>query len=129
MLERICAATKRWPALGRARAVHSRVALWWPSPPPAIFPRAFFPGPLDVVRSFFTLTYKGILPDYLQDSVIRLAVGAAAAWRSAYRSAPDRPADGRIAASVAAAVVLPGDRRHRLAADPADLVRLRPCRP
>ena len=32
---------------------------------------------LDVIRSFATLTYKGILPDYLQDSLIRLFTGAA----------------------------------------------------
>jgi NitT/TauT family transport system permease protein/taurine transport system permease protein len=43
-----------------------------------VFPRAFFPGPLDVVRAFADLVYKGILPEYLQDSVTRLAVGAAA---------------------------------------------------
>jgi NitT/TauT family transport system permease protein/taurine transport system permease protein len=43
-----------------------------------IFPRAFFPGPMDVVRAFGALTYKGILPTYLQDSVTRLAVGVAA---------------------------------------------------
>jgi len=43
-----------------------------------IFPRAFFPGPLDVVRAFGSLVYKGILPQYLQDSVVRLAVGAVA---------------------------------------------------
>lgn len=42
-----------------------------------IFPRAFFPGPLDVVRSFGEMIYKGILPTYTQDSVTRLAVGAA----------------------------------------------------
>ena len=33
---------------------------------------------LDVVRSFVDLVYKGILPEYLEDSVARLAVGAAA---------------------------------------------------
>ena len=43
-----------------------------------ILPRAFFPGPLDVVRAFGSLIYKGILPQYLQDSVVRLAVGAVA---------------------------------------------------
>ncbi|MBM3153459.1 MAG: ABC transporter permease, partial [Chloroflexi bacterium] len=42
-----------------------------------IFPRAFFPGPMDVVFSFGSLMYKGILPDYLEDSIVRLAVGAA----------------------------------------------------
>jgi NitT/TauT family transport system permease protein/taurine transport system permease protein len=32
---------------------------------------------MDIVRSFGALVYKGILPDYLEDSVVRLAVGAA----------------------------------------------------
>lgn len=41
-----------------------------------VYPRAFFPGPLDVLRAFGSLVYKGILPTYLQDSVTRLAVGA-----------------------------------------------------
>ncbi len=43
----------------------------------ALFPRAFLPGPLDVAYAFGTLTYKGILTQYLEDSVVRLAVGAA----------------------------------------------------
>jgi len=43
-----------------------------------VFPRAFFPGPLDVARAFVSLIYKGVLPAYLQDSATRLAVGAAA---------------------------------------------------
>jgi NitT/TauT family transport system permease protein/taurine transport system permease protein len=43
-----------------------------------LFPRAFFPSPADVIRSFGDLVYKGILPEYLEDSVTRLAVGAAA---------------------------------------------------
>ncbi len=42
-----------------------------------LFPRAFFPGPDDVARTFVSLVYKGILPTYLQDSATRLAVGAA----------------------------------------------------
>jgi NitT/TauT family transport system permease protein/taurine transport system permease protein len=33
---------------------------------------------VDVLRAFGDLTYKGILPQYLQDSVVRLAAGAAA---------------------------------------------------
>ena len=36
----------------------------------------FLPGPVEVVRSFGSLVYKGILPEYLQDSMVRLAVGA-----------------------------------------------------
>ena len=54
------------------------VALWAVVVRLEIFPRAFFPGPLDVVRAFGSLVYKGILPQYLQDSVVRLAVGAVA---------------------------------------------------
>ncbi|HXF82265.1 MAG TPA: ABC transporter permease [bacterium] len=54
------------------------VALWAVVVELELFPRAFFPGPLDVLRSFASLVYKGILPQYLQDSVERLAVGAAA---------------------------------------------------
>ncbi|MDQ7820481.1 MAG: ABC transporter permease [Armatimonadota bacterium] len=42
-----------------------------------IYPRAFFPGPGDVAAALVALTYKGILPAYLQDSVTRLAVGTA----------------------------------------------------
>ncbi|MBI3375289.1 MAG: ABC transporter permease [Betaproteobacteria bacterium] len=72
----------RWTA--RYPAVHSivpfipLVALWAVVAESNIFPRAFFPGPLEVVRSFGTLVYKGILPDYLEDSIVRLAVGTAA---------------------------------------------------
>jgi len=43
-----------------------------------MFPRAFFPGPAEVVNSFGSLVYKGILPEYLEDSVVRLALGAVA---------------------------------------------------
>ncbi len=52
------------------------VAAWWIVVEMGVFPRAFFPGPLEVVWSFGDLTYKGILPAYLQDSVTRLVVGA-----------------------------------------------------
>jgi NitT/TauT family transport system permease protein/taurine transport system permease protein len=43
-----------------------------------VFPRVFFPGPAEVVRSFIDLTWKGILPAYLHDSAARLLVGALA---------------------------------------------------
>ena len=43
----------------------------------AFFPRAFLPGPMDVIHAFGTLTYRGVLTQYLEDSVVRLAVGAA----------------------------------------------------
>ncbi|HEU5299088.1 MAG TPA: ABC transporter permease [bacterium] len=50
-------------------------ALWALAVELEIFPRAFFPGPLEVLRAFGSLIYKGVLPQYLQDSVVRLAVG------------------------------------------------------
>ncbi|HET8577507.1 MAG TPA: ABC transporter permease [Methylomirabilota bacterium] len=54
------------------------IAIWAVVAEWGIFPRVFFPGPLEVARAFGTLVYKGILPDYLEDSVVRLAVGALA---------------------------------------------------
>ena len=69
--------TQRWPALAAIVPFIPVVALWTVVTEAGVFPRAFLPGPLDVIRSFATLTYKGILPDYLQDSLIRLFTGAA----------------------------------------------------
>src|SRR5438105_9970434 len=104
--------TRRWPALAAIVPFIPVIALWIAVTEAAIFPRAFFPGPLDVVRSFFTLTYKGILPDYLQDSLVRLLTGAAAgAGNTAWRSDRDQPmGSSRLLAN---SVVLPGHRRHR----------------
>ena len=70
-------ATQRFPALAAIVPFIPVLALWTTVTEAGVFPRAFLPGPLDVVRSFVTLTYKGILPDYLQDSLIRLFTGAA----------------------------------------------------
>jgi len=70
--------TARWPGVAAVIPFIPLVAIWAIVAESAIFPRAFFPGPLDVVQSFVTLVYKGILPDYLQDSIVRLAAGAAA---------------------------------------------------
>ena len=53
------------------------LALWAGVAASGLFPRAFFPGPLDVLRSFGTLMANGILPAYLEDSVVRLAAGTA----------------------------------------------------
>ena len=69
--------TQRWPGLAAIVPFIPVVAQWTAVTEAGVFPRAFLPGPLDVVRSFVTLTYKGILPDYLQDSLIRLFTGAA----------------------------------------------------
>jgi NitT/TauT family transport system permease protein/taurine transport system permease protein len=41
-----------------------------------IFPRIFFPSLGDVILSFGNLVYKGILPEYLGDSIVRLILGA-----------------------------------------------------
>jgi taurine transport system permease protein len=70
-------ATKRWPAVAAFVPFIPVIALWWIVAEAGVFPRAFFPSPVDVVRSFGDLVYKGILPEYLEDSVVRLAVGAA----------------------------------------------------
>jgi taurine transport system permease protein len=69
--------TQRWPALAAIVPFIPVVALWTVVTEAGVFPRVFLPGPLDVIRSFVTLTYKGILPDYLQDSLVRLFTGAA----------------------------------------------------
>jgi NitT/TauT family transport system permease protein/taurine transport system permease protein len=54
------------------------VALWAIVAEAEVFPRVFFPGPAEVVRSFIDLTWKGILPAYLHDSAARLLAGALA---------------------------------------------------
>jgi taurine transport system permease protein len=54
------------------------IALWAILAEAEVFPRVFFPGPAEVVRSFIDLTWKGILPAYLHDSAARLLVGALA---------------------------------------------------
>jgi taurine transport system permease protein len=68
--------TVRWPAIASIVPFLPLLALWWAVVEAGVFPRVFLPGPTDVARSFADLVYKGILPDYLQDSMVRLAVGA-----------------------------------------------------
>jgi NitT/TauT family transport system permease protein/taurine transport system permease protein len=70
--------TDRVPAVRALVPFIPIVALWAIVAETEVFPRVFFPGPAEVVRSFLTLTYKGILPAYLEDSLVRLAVGALA---------------------------------------------------
>ena len=67
----------RFPALRAIVPFLPLIAAWTAVTEMGVFPRAFLPGPLDVIQSFVSLTYRGVLPDYLEDSVIRLAVGAA----------------------------------------------------
>ncbi len=68
--------TVRWPSIGSIAPFIPLIAAWWIVTELQIFPRVFLPGPVEVVRSFGTLVYTGILPEYLQDSMVRLAVGA-----------------------------------------------------
>ena len=67
--------TARYPSVHAIVPFIPVVALWAIVAESGLFPRAFFPGPLEVVRSFGSLMYKGILPDYLEDSIVRLAMG------------------------------------------------------
>jgi taurine transport system permease protein len=70
--------TARWPAVRSLVPFVPIVLLWYAVAEAEIFPRVFFPGPAEVVASFLTLTYKGILPAYLEDSLVRLVAGALA---------------------------------------------------
>jgi len=70
--------TARYPAVRAVVPFIPLVALWAIVAESGLFPRVFLPGPLEVVHSFGSLMYKGILPDYLEDSIVRLAVGTAA---------------------------------------------------
>ncbi|RPH46292.1 MAG: ABC transporter permease [Burkholderiales bacterium] len=70
-------ATTAWPALRSILPFVPLLAAWWLTAALEVFPKAFFPGPADVVRTFVDLIHKGILPEYLADSVGRLAAGAA----------------------------------------------------
>ena len=69
--------TTRFPVVQTLVPFVPVVALWWAVSAAGVFPKVFFPGPVEVWKSFVSLTYKGILPDYLEDSLVRLAVGAA----------------------------------------------------
>ena len=68
--------TVRWPSVAAVVPFVPLVAAWWLVTELQVFPRVFLPGPAEVVRAFGSLVYKGILPAYLQDSILRLAVGA-----------------------------------------------------
>lgn len=68
--------THRWPIIATIVPFIPVVAIWSIVANSGLFPRAFLPAPSDVMRGFITLSYKGVLPDYLQDSLIRLLFGA-----------------------------------------------------
>lgn len=69
--------TARFPALRSIVPFIPLIVAWTVVTELEVFPRAFLPSPVDVVNSFVNLTYKGLLTQYLEDSVVRLAVGAA----------------------------------------------------
>lgn len=79
-MRRLLLAALRWfvtrPVMHGAGPFVLIIVLWALVVELEIYPRAFFPGPVDVARSFALLVWKGVLPAYLQDSVTRLAVGA-----------------------------------------------------
>jgi taurine transport system permease protein len=68
--------TVRWPSIASIVPFIPVVGMWWLVTALEVFPRVFLPGPWEVVQAFGSLVYKGILPEYLQDSMVRLAVGA-----------------------------------------------------
>lgn len=53
------------------------IALWQVADWLGVFPSAFFVGPADVWSEAVDLTQRGILLAYIQDSIVRLLVGAA----------------------------------------------------
>ena len=68
----------RYPTLGSIFPFIPLLLLWSVVVDAEFFPRSFFPGPADVAKAFYDLSRKGILLAYLEDSVVRLVVGAAA---------------------------------------------------
>jgi taurine transport system permease protein len=68
--------TSRFPSVASIVPFIPLLVLWAAVVESGTFPRAFLPGPMDVVRAFGSLIYKGILPEYLQDSIVRLLWGA-----------------------------------------------------
>lgn len=69
--------TARFPGIASIVPFIPLVLLWAAVVEAGTFPRAFLPGPVDVVEAFGALVYKGILPEYLQDSIVRLLWGTA----------------------------------------------------
>lgn len=71
-------AAERWPILATLGPFVPLLLLWWAVAAIELFPPAFFPGPLEIARRAAELAWKGILGAYLEDSLLRLLVGAAA---------------------------------------------------
>ena len=120
-------ATQRWPGLAAIVPFIPVVALWTAvTEVRSISARILARDRSTSSGRSSALTYHGILPDYLQDSLIRLFTGAALGMALGIPLGdPDRHQPVGASRLLADPAVLPGHRRHRLASDPADLVRLR----
>ena len=85
--------TTRWPSIGSIVPFIPVSPLWWIVDRAARYFRA--PSCRDPRRwcaRSASLVYKGILPEYLQDSIVRLAVGAFCGHRARHSArAPGRP--------------------------------------
>ena len=57
--------TQQWPSIGTIVPFLPLIAAWSIVTQMHLFPAAFLPGPMEVMRSFGTLVYTGVLPDYL----------------------------------------------------------------
>jgi len=67
--------SRRWPLRVAGLAV---VLLAWQISVPMIgMPATFYPSPADVAQAFVTVTWEGILPSYVLDSIGRYAAGVA----------------------------------------------------
>ena len=57
--------TMQWPSIGTLVPFIPLLVAWWVVTELRVFPPAFLPGPAEVVHSFGSLVYTGVLPDYL----------------------------------------------------------------
>ena len=69
--------SRRNPWLATALPFVPVVAAWAAVAKSGLFPPVFLPGPVEVIQKFGTLMANGILPAYLEDSMVRLAAGTA----------------------------------------------------
>jgi NitT/TauT family transport system permease protein/taurine transport system permease protein len=64
-------------SLVRIAGLAAVLLAWQASVPLVGMPATFYPSPADVARAFVKITWEGILPSYVLDSVGRYAVGVA----------------------------------------------------
>lgn len=78
LLAAVLRASARVPALRSLAPFVPIVVAWALVAASGVFPRVFFPGPGDVLGAFADQMRKGVLPAYLEDSLVRLIVGTGA---------------------------------------------------